>query len=159
MNNLYSASRRCYHGLTITTLLRLLCGNSQVRKTFDARETQGLETYLEVLGVRHDCWTDLEVLGVPSHTELTQRMLISLGLSNIFLSLRQWGSKAVCKSFGFFLCGVIFPYFLLCLCSSGPAGALAYMHWVYLWGEVHFFPLKTQSFYINVILLSNILLK
>lgn len=72
-------------------------------RRFDARETLGLETHLGVLGVRQNCWADLEVLRVPSNTELTQSTLISLRFSNVFLSLRQWGNKAVCKVLGFFL--------------------------------------------------------
>lgn len=62
-----------------------------------------LEIDLGVLGVRQNCWADLEALRVPSNTELTHSILNSLGLFNIFLSLRQWGSKAVCKTLGFFL--------------------------------------------------------
>lgn len=56
---------------------------------FDAKETLGLEMDLRVLGVRQNCWADLEILRVPSNTELTQSTLIPLRFPNIFLSLRQ----------------------------------------------------------------------
>lgn len=39
-------------------------------RRFDARETLGLETDLGILGMRQNCWADLEVLRGPSNRAL-----------------------------------------------------------------------------------------
>lgn len=55
----------------------------------------------------------------------------------------------------------LFTFCWVCEASSGPAGALACVHgcWISFWGEVHFFSMKTESFYTNLILLLKLLLK